>query len=208
LALSTLVVGIGAVAAQAAQIAGSAGTVNLIGNDANPSGSFNVKVDYSVYDGNDPGDPLGVTADFQLVFQLTHQGSGGENPVLSVGRFTVFAPAGAVPAPYYTGIASVAQGGTVAPTLMDIDPPPAGPNRGEFFWEDAFTSPQLDAGEITDLLVLRTPYGRLPADVIIEVNHTEPQVHADTTIRLIPEPSAAALLLVGAAAVVRRRRSA
>jgi len=194
------------VGARAAQIGGSAGSLDLVGNEA--SGSFTVHVDYSVYDGLDAGDPLGVTSDMQLVFQISHQGTGGTAPVLNTGRFTVFAPDVNDPIPFYTSITSIPQGGTVTPSLMDIDPPPAAPpNRGEFFFEDGLQNPLFAPGDVSDLLVLTAARGSLNVDVVIEMNHTQPQVHADTTIRLVPEPATASLLLLGAVSVLRRRRS-
>lgn len=196
-----------ATAAQAAQIGGSAGSVVLVGNAA--SGSFSVQVDYSAYNGLDAADPLGVTADIQLVFQMTHLGTGGTAPVLDVGRLTVFAPAGAALSPFYSSITSIPQGGTIAPSTMDIDPPPGITNRGEFFFEvldiNLVAHPDFSPGDVSDWLVLTTPRGQLPGDVVIEANRTETGLHADTIIRLVPEPSAASLLLVGAAALLRRR---
>lgn len=208
IAALSVVAGLGAVSAQAALIGGSAGSVVLVGDDGNPSGSFSVQVDYSVYDGLSAGDPLGITPGLQLVFQMTHLGTGGESPVLNVGRLTVFGPVVNDPVPFYTSIASLHQVGQVTPSTMDIDPPPVSPsivNRGEFFFEDFLTNPLFAPGDVSDRLVLTTARGNLPADVVIEVNHTQPQVHADTIIRLVPEPTAMSLLALGAVVALRRR---
>jgi hypothetical protein len=213
--------------ARADLIAGSEGAVTLVGNDtANNTGSFVVDIVWEVYDGSSASDPGGITGTDQIAFVLHHTGGDGETPVLNVGRFTVFAPepASTTVAYYDSGSAIDPPSNTIligpsgseldpsggrAPSNINIDPPPDGTNRAKFYFQDGLQSPLLASGEHSQLLVLTLASGsELPADVVVELNGTDsvPQVHADTTIHLVPEPGTMLLISVGTLMLSRRRR--
>lgn len=218
------------VQAYAVTMPGSEGRVNLTGNDGAATGSFSVDIAYEVFNGLSATDPLGITGAPQIAFVLKHNGSGGEAPTLKIGRFSVFAPAGAPIAPYY------ASGTRINPAsagLFDIGPSGNGldpfggqtsatpqinasPNRAIFQFVNGLSQANFPASfssgpQYSRMLVLTlTPSATLPSSVILEIDGTDtvPQVHADTTITLTPEPGTCGLVALGLLALARRGRAA
>lgn len=197
----------------------SSGSVVLLGNDAtHATGSFRIQVDYSVYDGASAADPLGVTSQAQIAFKLTHLGGDGETPILKVGRFTVFGP-DSFPLnasdPFYTSAQAVtfAGAGSKAPSTINIDPPMVAPtdpviNRVQFYFKYTLQQSNFASGNVSKLLVVTTPWDRIPATVLLEMNNTNssPGVDADTYINLVPEPCTLAMFGAGLALVRATRR--
>lgn len=219
---------LGASSSLAAVIPGSAGFTVLSGNDpGNPTGSFRLEVAYEIYDGASATDPLGANGLPQVAFVLNHTGAAGENPARAFGRFSVFAPDPSDVNPFYTSIQSVNPGfagqfligpggseldpfGGIAPSSVDIDPPPGPPNRGEFFFLTGLNEANFLPGQHSRLLVLTMDAADLPTAVVIEADRTDtvPSIDADTIIPLIPEPSTGLLGLMGVAGLARLRRRA
>lgn len=213
--------------AQAALINGSAGRINLIGNDASAAtGSFSVDIAFQLYDGTSAADPMGITpGEYQVALVVKHNGSGGENPAQAFGRLSLFAPDVNAPLAFYTGNGSVNPGasgqwlvgpsgnqldafGGIAPSSVDIDPPPvASANRAEWFFETGLQQANFLPSQQSRLLVAKAPSSGFPSSVVIEVDrtNTNPSFDADTIIHFTPEPATALLGLVGAAALARRR---
>jgi len=195
------------------------GSVDMIGNDpCNATGSYKIQVVYSMYDGRSSSDPLGLTSNLQLAFNLTHLGSDGEMPALNVGRFIVYAPASVGAPPYitafYKSISAVGTG--TAPSgpggiAMDIDPPPSNANRGKFLFEDSIGSPTFAAGYTSQTLVLTAVPGSFPVSgipVILEIDttSTSPSIKSDVTVNIAPEPASMVLFGVASLLSLRRRR--
>lgn len=178
-------------------------SVNILGDLADPAkpGSFLVQVDYQVYDGTDAGDLLGANGLYQAVFTLTHLGAGGTGEaVLNFGRFTVFTGD-------YTSISAVGTG----VTPIWIDPVGTWTDRARYYFDSDAPDylPTFAEGDVSQQLVLTfDPLDMPQTDIIIEANGAAYNMHADTTITLIPEP--ATLLLLGSGAVlfrIRRKRN-
>jgi len=191
----------------------TSGTAFITGNDPNHStGSFKVKVDFAAYDGTSSTDPLGITtSNAQLTFVLTHLGGDGiETPVLKFGRFAVFAPDIFSTTQFYT--ASAVQGTTGrAPRTTKLYPPstPVTPNHADFLFDNGLAGgylPQFISGEVSKLLVLKTPSSNLPARILLEIDNSGPGTTVDGDVQIsIPEPCSLAIFGTVLLLAIRRR---
>ncbi len=197
--------------ASAGPVAGSSGTVNIIGNDpAHNTGSYKIHVVYSIYDGTSSNDPLGLTSNLQLAFTITNLGvdSTGETPALSIGRFLVFAPSGSgTSVAFYKSISAVGSGTAPMTGGMKIKANPA--NEGFWAFEDSQQNPLFADGLTSQTLVLTAVPGSLNnKSVILEIDttNTNPSISSDVTVTLVPEPASMVLFGVASLLSLRRRR--
>jgi hypothetical protein len=190
-------------------ITGSQGTTYIIGNNPDyANGSFRVQVDYAVYDGQSSSDPKGLTSDYQISLVLTNLiTGGGETPVLTFGRLTVFAPDSLSSTVFYTKPSNnatdsyVNSAGTREPRIVKFHPQinPAIPNCVEFIFDNGSSGgnlPQFAPGEVSEQLILRVPEINLPANILLEIDSTNAGsggVDGDVYINFIPEPCSLAL---------------
>lgn len=197
----------------AALVAGSSGSVDIIGNDANKAdGSFKIHVVYSIYDGTSSTDPLGIKTnnEYQLAFKITNVlGGDGESPALGIGRFLVFAPSGTSVSPFYTSISAVGDGN--APSSKKIYSYNSDLNNyARFSFANGLVVANFLPGSTSQTLVLTASKNNLPASVLLEVDttNTNPSISSDVTINLVPEPASVVLFGITSLLVLRRRRKA
>jgi hypothetical protein len=191
------------------------GTVSLSAVSAS-STSFNVQVDYKVYNGADSEDPLGDNGDTQITFVIEHLGGVGGVPAEAIGRFNVYEPTDwdqGVSGKFYNYYNYYDD--PLNPDDVEAPHAPYGEMgydtdvRYNFFYNDMSWNPVFDfvTGDVSQTLVVSTAAANLPDSIRIQIDETDTGIHDHEYIDIIvPEPASIALFGIGFSVLSIRRK--